>query len=532
VERALIYEQQARLNEAVQLFDESLLLLGESRQAYRDIAAEHRQQLEIRLNTPIRYQLDTQWFGQYLSLASYDDLQWLVQAGPFDKEEQKEWDNLFNQRREKEASEKLLNLIAHSKQREFNRSLTEQRVPLITYPAIDIDDVRSRIKGFELLRADIDSKEQNALVRRLYVDKIEEHLQILRLVEATYNQDIDGVQKYNELLYSKPTIAEMAIALQEFFNMLRRGLQDSEASSLSEELFKQLRQWKVYLEDFPKEEQKSDDLPNLSHKELLKKSLSPMAVQHFFEEVLSEYQFTEWQAVSAPERDNTSLDLDLCKLYLPVNGQFSMVKVCELLAEEIETHMYRSAAGRRSSLALLSSGTKGYLPTDEGLAIHYVQQMMQAQGLGKKSYSWITTLAPGMVAGVIFPAMNFTTLYSFLRKAFLVSHLLMKKHETKIAAEKAANQDALMRAVRTFRGVPDLNVVGTCNLKDRVYLQGYLEVSKKLEIVDVERLLVGSVGVGQLEDMADLNILRPAIPHRRLALDPDLLSRVVSFGEG
>jgi hypothetical protein len=207
------------------------------------------------------------------------------------------------------------------------------------------------------------------------------------------------------------------------------------------------------------------------------------------------------------------------------------MKLCELLAEEIETHIFRSVAGKRSPLALLSSGTRGYLVADEGLAIHYVQQMMQAQSFGRKSYSWITTLAPGMVAGVIFPAMNFCTLYDFLLKAFLVSNLLSGRFETLSEAEAAAERDALARAVRTFRGVPDLNAVGVCSLKDRVYLQGYLEVSKKLEVVETERLLVGSIGVDQLEDMAELHILKPAIPHRRLALDPGLLNRIAALDD-
>ena len=226
-----------------------------------------------------------------------------------------------------------------------------------------------------------------------------------------------------------------------------------------------------------------------------------------------------------------ALDLDLQRLYVPAGTQFSLRKILELMAEEIETHLYRSAVGRKSPLALLGSGTRGYLVADEGLAIHYTQQMMQAQGLGRKSYSWITTLAPGMVAGVLFPAMNFRTLYEFLQKAFLISNILAGGFQTHQEAEEAAKEAAISRAARTFRGVSNLAATGVCNLKDRVYLQGYLEVSQKLESMDVKRLLVGSMGLDQLEDLEELHILEPAIPHRSLALDPHLVDRILALSD-
>src|SRR6266567_2238468 len=533
VERAHVYLQQARWSEAKQLFEDAIPLLSDFREEFRLDAEKQRAQLQAQLDAPVRYQLDSQWYQHYHSLAAYDDLQWLSQAGPFLEVEQREWDSLFCRRHEEEVKQRLSDMIVQSRQREFSQSLAEHRMPRITYPAIDIDDVRTRLSGFRMLKEQIESREQNAVVRRLYVEKIEEHLQILHLVEATYHQDTNGVKTYNELLYGKPTIAEMTVALREFFHMLQRARGHTEAGELAEHLLKQMRQWHIYPEDFVvREEQKPGNQSPLRRKELYRKFLSPTAVHRFFKEVFSDYQFTEWQIVPSPERDNTSMDLDLCELYLPTRNRFSAVKMCELLAEEIETHVYRSVAGKKSSLALLSSGTKGYLPTDEGLAIRYVQQMRKAQGFGSKAYSLITTLAPGMASGVIFPPFNFTTLYDFLEKAFLTSNLLADRYDIKAEAEESARQEALVRVARTFRAVPDLEAVGVCSLKDRVYLQGHLEVSEKLETVEVERLLVGSIGIGQLEDMAELGILKPAISHRRFALEPDLLDRATAFEDG
>jgi hypothetical protein len=68
------------------------------------------------------------------------------------------------------------------------------------------------------------------------------------------------------------------------------------------------------------------------------------------------------------------------------------------------------------------------------------------------------------------------------------------------------------------------------SLKDRVYLQGHLEVSNYLARGgELQRLLVGCVGIEHLEDMAELGILAPNYPHQNLALATDLADRLASY---
>jgi len=45
------------------------------------------------------------------------------------------------------------------------------------------------------------------------------------------------------------------------------------------------------------------------------------------------------------------------------------------------------------------------------------------------------------------------------------------------------------------------------------------------------RLMVGSVGLDQLDDLAELGIVNPPTPHRRLAADPHLERYVVQYAE-
>src|SRR5260370_39235821 len=101
------------------------------------------------------------------------------------QEEQQQWDQLYSQNIDEATKEQLGKLIAQSCQRELLAAIAEQREPLLYYPAIPIEDVRSRIAGLLQLDDDISHDEPNASVRRLYYDTIEEEIWFIRLIEAT-----------------------------------------------------------------------------------------------------------------------------------------------------------------------------------------------------------------------------------------------------------------------------------------------------------------------------------------------------------
>jgi hypothetical protein len=173
---------------------------------------------------------------------------------------------------------------------------------------------------------------------------------------------------------------------------------------------------------------------------------------------------------------------------------------------------------------------------DEGLAVHYVQKARTAQGLERKTYSHVATLALGMVTGIIFPPLSFTEVFTFLKQAFTISHLLKHasagRYTTSTEVEKEAEHDALKQIIRTYRGVPDwTHAMTTCNLKDRMYLQGETEVAKKLKTIPLEQMLIGAVGVEQLEDTAELNLLKPSIRHLQLACKPELLTQLIKLNQ-
>ena len=231
-------------------------------------------------------------------------------------------------------------------------------------------------------------------------------------------------------------------------------------------------------------------------------SVSPITVQKILEEALERYGFADWRVVPSPDIDATTVVMNSCEVRLPTNGRFTAASVVELLAEEIETHVLRAVSGKRSKIALLGSGTRGYLPTEEGLAKVAIQETMAAHGL-EKNFTWVSTLALGLASGVFAPPQSFRTLFGFFKTVFLINNLQSEQQRSIHDAEKKAWQDALARVSRTFWGITDLEVPGVCNLKDGVYLQGYREVREQIETTPIERLYVGSISTKDLPAMED-----------------------------
>ena len=307
----------------------------------------------------------------------------LTQAGPFTREEQQEWEKLFEHRTDREAKLRMKALIAASQERELAQSVDEQRPPQFQYPFLDMSEISSRITGFQTVLAEIEAQEHNAIVRRLYRERITEELHYLRLFEAVSRQDTASVQKWNEVLYGKPSQEEMSIALGEFAKLVSKGRKHPETQSLSEHILAQLEQWHIHLGDFSRQEQEQEET---RQREIRHLSLSASGMQQVIEGVLAEYGFT-WDVLPSPERNAASVDKDRSEIALPTHRRYSLIEAVDFVAEEIEQHAYRSEAGKRSPLALLQSGTKGYLPTEEGLGIHYIQAARKAHGFEPKNYS-------------------------------------------------------------------------------------------------------------------------------------------------
>lgn len=526
-ERANIVLLQARVREAKSLLEQSVDLMEDKPLRRKEREKAKVRMEEIHLLTTSSYQLDRRWFSRFSDLVDFNDTEWLTQAGPFTEEEFAEWQRLSSQQDEQSHHQMSL-LIAQSKKREFTRSLEEHCEPIFYYPRLPLDDARNRLNSLATLRQEIEKQEANMVVRRLYLDAIDENLAFLRLCEAIGLQDSTTAMQCNLQLYGKPSEREMTIALHQLCNMLLDARTHELAGSVAQEALIHLEKWGISPQKLVVEElfiPSFDQRPQQINRKLLeseKRTFSTVTISKFFQDVLAMYGENDWKVFVNPARDHTSVDPNIRELILPEKS-FSVQKVRQLLAEEIEVHAYRAIAGRNSSLALLGSGLAHHLAADEGLAYHYVQSVHR-QVYGKyEEKKWNATLTTGFVSGVLtHHALSFPELRGFLEKMFLVSELL--DGATWEDAFEFARQAAWRRCCRVFRGA------GCVSLKDRVYLQGHLEVSDYLAHGGEEqRLYVGCVGIDHLEDVAELGILAPNHPHQHLALANDLAERIASY---
>jgi transcriptional regulator with XRE-family HTH domain len=532
-EGATILMQQARLEEVKVLLDQAIPLIGNkpSLRLDRQRAEELRAEISLILETKQHYLLDKRWYPRYLELTSYDEVALMAQAGPFSDDEQAEWKSLFSQK--ENVSPRLKEIVARSHQREIALSQQEKRAPRLWYPYVSLDEVQDRLSKLKSLKEEIEKQETHAIVRSLYIDAIHEQTVALRQWEFTILGDQDAVWQCNRELYGEPNTREVYIALQALCKNALKAQSHEQAFPVAQDVLRQLKTWGLSPQEIATMEfSSSAQIPGASSEQELAedgREFSPTVVQQFFQYVLnSAYHADGWIVEIDQTRTACFVNWNLRKLHLPPKP-FSLKKIRELLAEEIETHIYRALSGAQSSFALLQLGLPGQLPTEEGLAKLFIQQVTQSVYGKQGGKDWTGTLATGLATGVLTPALSFYELALFLEKVFLVHRLTTIKSITWDDAVRSARQGAWSRACRTFRGVPQLEEAGCCSLKDNIYLHGYLAVKQALENYDEERLLVGKVGVEHLEIMSELNILTSRYQHHHLALLPDLLDRICQF---
>jgi len=554
IERAELHLLLGNLDEAEQLFTQAKEYVQRSVRRKRFVKSVEKGMgtiERIRATLPLsrgvlRGQLDYRWFGRYKEIANYDTYWWLEPAGPFNQEEEQEWNRITSQDNQDGTNDNLKLLMKNALQRELDKAVAEQCNPRILYPVIPISLVRQKINMCLKLRSDIEDEEPNIVVKSLYLGSLDEHLDLLHLIEACYLGDAQAFSLYNDRLNTAPTAQEMEIAAQELVNILKRGMASEQTASLSQKIFQTLQDLalispyrdiaKEYAEEHKQvsPNHQEDDTTYVDKYSAENPLLSIEAVKAFFDHVFSLYEFDDWSVKLDPSAINTRVEQNTHELILPKKSM-RLDKVLHLLAHEIECHIYRMANGERSKLSLLGYGTANYLPTEEAFATLY---SVQAEGK-KESAPWIGTLAVGLVVGSrsllggrIKPQ-SFYELYTIMRDYHQLNLMLNGKDEE--PAKRSAHRLALSRCVRTWRGVPSPFPSGICFTKDNCYLRGYLLLqqeavhARKNGIDLMERLQIGAIGVEHVRACEQIGIIKPVVAHKRLAFDPQIRQHIVSF---
>lgn len=143
----------------------------------------------------------------------------------------------------------------------------------------------------------------------------------------------------------------------------------------------------------------------------------------------------------------------------------------------------------------------------------------------------IGTLAVGLACGLITPPQTFLPLYTFLEQYSLLIRLLSHPDANRETLQKQARQYALLVCLRVYRGVPHLEQPGICYLQDAVYLHGLrlIETAVAQDETVLDRLAVGKVALEYLPALQELGIVSAPQSFKKLVLDPDLDSYLLSF---
>ncbi len=541
IDRARLLLRIGNLQEAERLVNDALPHIRDSRGVYRDKAQEVLKEIadcRAAAQDLGREYLDWRWYARYKKAIAFDVFGWLTHAGPFSPTEQEEWDRLCD-RHDEQAQTRREQIIKASRDRELENALSEQREPHLLYPALRIEEVRTHLVVLQKLAAEISEQEPNAIVRRLYLKAIEEQVDYLLMVEATYQGDSQAFWEHNRRVHAEPTPEEMQATLGFLLGLLQRGMRQKNTVEISASLLLGLQRTcdlNVFGHLQESEIQEGRDEPSapVSGRGEDQRMISPAVAKQFFEAVLREYGFSGWIIQLDHATNNFRIEANVQTLFLPAYKPLSLARVRELLGHELEFHVLRAEAGKASPLALLAEGTRNFLTIDEGMAVYYDQQTAQTQNQvldGASVMTWIGTLATGLAAGILSTPQTFLHLQQLLERLYLLDRLLSKREGDLGKATAAAHRLALNRCLRTYRGVPDLTVAGICYAKDAIYLRGYLQLQQAVQEDPgvLDRLMVGKIAYEHLSDMQELGITIPSIRPRWYAQRPDLDEYILSF---
>jgi hypothetical protein len=532
--RGRLYLRLGNIEEAGRLFEGALPQIHPKRRLYRMYAQDGLNEIEQwRQQSPSpQHQLDWRWIERYRELCTYDSYWWLTWAGPFTEEEHAQWDRLSALPLDGATKAQLGKLMRASRERELAAAIVEQREPRLRYPAIAIEDLRRRIAAQLALQEDIRQNEPNAIVRRLYLDAIEEELTYLRLIEATYEGNTQRFWECNVRLLPLPSREDMLYAFARVKYVVKQGLELPQTAEISQQVEEFVRtRLHLSLDLTPEEEAHPERIHIRSNTTTQQPMISAQAARRFFTRVLRDNGFTGWQVTIDQNATAARVEKGARQVYLP-DRRFSLAEIKHLFIHELAGHVARCLAGEHSRLGLLGIQTKNCQPTEEGILLYNERRAASIRGESiDDSGTRLGLLALGFACGVMTPPQTFLSLFTFLERYELLVRLLMYPEANKEELQKRARQYALTMCLRKYRGVPDLEQPGVCYLQDVVYLYGLrlIETAVAQDETALDRLAVGKVALEYLPDLQELGIVSAIQPFKKLIFDPNLDSYILSF---
>jgi uncharacterized protein (TIGR02421 family) len=197
-----------------------------------------------------------------------------------------------------------------------------------------------------------------------------------------------------------------------------------------------------------------DTLHIISSEETVR-TISAEAMAKTMREAMDRSGLFDW-SVHIKENMNARMSVSALAKEIKINAQklFSENEVKRLIVHEIGTHVFRSVNGSLQPLKLLARGLHGYLSTEEGLASYHESYYGLKPNSVKRLYALRVIAAHKSISHNFYEIFDELVNYTTFDEAFDI-------------------------AVRAKRGFSDTREKGGY-IKDKVYLEGFLKVSKYL----------------------------------------------------
>lgn len=502
VNRGRLYLQLGRIQEATRLLEEALPQIVPRRRTWRVFAHNALQEIQQwqQRTSGVRYQLDWRWIARYRQILSYPAAWWWTQTGPFSDDEQQQWDRLSTlslQERLADAGK----LLTQARLREIEQALQENRAPHFHYPALDIEDLHSRLHALHHLRREIQQHETHPIVRKIYDGAIEEECARLGMMEATYNNEGTRFYTLSCSLYPPPTAQEMGVVFSQLQHILFQGSHVPRTRDFCQQLTRFIQEQLQIDLSLTSQTETNVGQPS-TYRTPGERVISASCARRFLARALRKHGYEDW-LVAPIQSGDICVETATRTLYIP-DRPLTVEQISQILFCEMDGHISRSHAGEYSLLGILALGTQHHLQTDEGLALALRRQWYECPL--DETENWIGMLAVGLACGTNTPPLAFPALLTFFDLFFQLHILLKEETLDSTMLQRKARQKAIDCCLHTYLGTSQGSPAGICNTHGVIAWRGLqaIEQASTNDTTLLNRLKMGKMALEHLEMLQDL----------------------------
>lgn len=331
--------------------------------------------------------------------------------------------------------------------------------PVFSYTAAEAFNAAEYLQKLERFEAELPDLTSDPRIQLLYAKKIRMDMTRVKMIIAIQRKDDSSASAYSRVLFGEPAQSEADLR-SEFDRMLAAAETfHVHTRPIDAELF-----------------------------------------QTMVERVLAHYNMTEtWRIKMSTDAKRFSLrhgkNMRKGNIVIPASMSISKARAARLLTHEIEVHALRTHNGRMSELGILGIGGAQYLKTDEGLALHFQQQIASPR-----------TFAPGFWNTWALTLTNEHGFTEVFQTLFEAKRSLAKRMQ-KPLSDSEIKDEVWHLCLRIYRGIHHPGNSGNGYYKEHIYRTGLFDVERTLEEHSEEILpflFAGNIAIEDIETIESL----------------------------